>query len=120
MGGHYGIIQAYTKQCTSLLFTELTLKKITTTPVVHTLTKGEIIDTIAETPNEWTLSFQLYPKAKDSTTSNIIRFTNMNSFCCDPADLWIYMELLPDSYLIRFYAVTTEWDLSDMMGVVDS
>merc|ERR1712151_178482 len=130
--GHYGIIQAYTKQCTSHLYFELTGNKIipyktpaptpkpTTAPVVHTLTKGQIIDQIVETTNEWTLSFQLHPKGKVNNYANIIRFTNTNNDCCNPGDMWINMFFFPDSYTIMFYAQTTESDLSYVDGVVES
>jgi len=68
------------------------------------LSKNKLIDTIVDYPEQFVLTFKLYPKNTVNDYNSIMRFTSTNNNCCNYGDRWIAMWFRPYSYRVLFRA----------------
>jgi len=101
--GAYGIVQDFLKKCSTKIFDDII--EIKPTDIVPI--RGNKLTTISNPPNEFILSFKLYPRGLVSNWSSILRFTNTNNDCCNWPDRWLLIIFRPSSMTLHFVAGST-------------
>jgi len=71
------------------------------------LSQGNLIDTIPNPPNEFILTFELYPYSNPGWSGNILRFTGSSNDCCDYSDKWLTLSFSRGTHNVVLVAGST-------------
>lgn len=74
-----------------------------------TLTRNNLIDTIPvdDYPEQFVLTFKIYPQGKINKHSSILRYTSTTDNCCRYGDRWLSLWFNPNSYSLLLIAGST-------------
>ena len=68
---------------------------------------NNLIDTISNPPNEFILTFELYPNDIISNYGSILRYTGSSNNCCNWPDRWLLLKFHANSYKMHFVVGST-------------
>jgi len=74
-----------------------------------TLTRNNLIDTIPvdDYPEQFVLTFKIYPQGKIDKHGSILRYTSTTNNCCHYGDRWLSLWFNPKSYSLLVIAGST-------------
>ena len=86
---------------------EASIRRHSSTFTTLYLSKGTLIDTLVEPPNNFMLTFQLCPYGTVSEWSSILRFTGTDHDRGRYGDRWLHFAFEPESLKLEFIAGST-------------